>query len=558
MTALKLSPRWAAALAAALIILAAGCEPPTATPSTPAAKPTTAKPTLPTSPPSDACSKVLGVTCSQFDEAYVKSSTPAKRTKFGFSVALSGDTLAVGVPLEGDSTAKSGVVYIFIRKDNVWSRQARIEASNAESNDWFGRSLALSGNTLAVGAPDEDSNARNINPSGTVGSGTQADNSQEDSGAVYVFTRSGSTWNQKAYIKASNSDGLNNPGDFSGDSFGFSIALSGSTLAVGAPGEDSNAVGINPLGTSGSGTRADNSKKDSGAVYVFTRSGSDSSSWSQQAYIKASNTDRDDRFGTAVALSGNTLAVGAVNENNSTGRYGDPSDNRLPDSGAVYVFTRSGITWSQERYLKASNPGEDDKFGGTLALSGDTLAVGAENEDSSSTGIDGSQGDDGAKVNNSGAVYVFNRSGTVWNQTAYIKASDTLGYEFRPGRYSGMRFGSSIALSGDTLAIGAENESSKARGINGDENDKSMLASGAVYLFTRLGSTWNQKAYIKASNTDPRDQFGNALALSGNTLAVGAPNEQSNAVGVNGKQADNSIQPTGRGAGAVYVRRIAP
>ena len=451
-------------------------------------------------------------------------------------------------------------MYIFIRKDNVWSRQARIEASNAESNDWFGNSLALSGNTLAVGAPDEDSNARNINPPGTSGSGTQADNSKKDSGAVYVFTRSGSTWNQKAYIKASNSDGTNGPSDFSGDSFGFSIALSGSTLAVGAPGEDSNAVGINPLGTSGSGTRGDNSKRDSGAVYVFTRSGSDNSSWRQQAYIKASKTDRDDRFGTAVALSGNTLAVGAVNEDNSTGRYGDPSDNRLPDSGAVYVFTRSGITWSQERYLKASNPGENDKFGKTLALSGDTLAVGAENEDSSSTGIGGHQGDDAAGTRkDSGAVYVFNRSGTVWNQRAYIKASDTLGVSNSSGRYFGMLFGSSIALSGDTLVIGAKNESSNARGINGNYKDKSMLGSGAVYLFTRSGSTWNQKAYIKASNTDEFDQFGHAIALSGNTLAVGAPNERSNAKGVNPPvtgQADNSIKPFG--AGAVYVRRIAP
>ena len=544
MTALKLSPRWAAALAAALTILAAGCEPPTATPSTPAAKPTT-----PPTPPADACFKALGVTCSQFDEAYIKSSKPANNSNFGFSVALSGDTLAVGVLRETGSTADSGVVYIFTRKGNVWSRQDRIEASNGDSGDWFGRSLALSGDTLAVGAILEDSNAVGINPTGTTGSGTQADNTASSSGAVYVFKRSGTAWSQQAYIKASNTD--------AGDRFGIAVALSGDTLAVGAWGEDSNATGINPTGTTGSGTQADNTASNSGAVYVFKRSGT---AWVQQAYIKASNTGPGDRFGTAVALSGNTLAVGAVNEDSSRHSYGDQADNSMPDSGAVYVFTRSGSTWNQQQYLKASNRGQDDKFGKTLALSGDTLAVGAEKEDSSSTGINGNQGDDAAIMRkDSGAVYVFNRSGKNWNQRAYIKASDTLGIADSSGRYYGMQFGSSIALSGDTLAIGAKNESSKARGINGDENDKSMPLSGAVYLFTRSGSTWNQKAYIKASNTDQFDQFGHALALSGNTLAVGAPKERSNAEGVNPPvtgQADNSIQT--QGAGAVYVRRIAP
>ncbi len=136
------------------------------------------------------------------------------------------------------------------------------------------------------------------------------------------------------------------------DLFGSSVALSadGSTLAVGAPDEASAATGIG-------GNQADNSAPGAGAVYVFTRSGT---AWSQQAYVKASNTDADDRFGDSVALSadGSTLAVGAVVEASAaTGIGGNQADNSAQDAGAVYVFTRSGTTWSQQAYVKASNTG---------------------------------------------------------------------------------------------------------------------------------------------------------------------------------------------------------
>ncbi len=277
------------------------------------------------------------------------------------------------------------------------AQQAYIKASNTDENDQFGYSVALSadGNTLAVSAWQEDSNATGVNPVNG-----QTDNSAGDTGAVYVFSRSGSSWSQQAYIKASNTD--------ADDWFGWSVALSadGNTLAVGAIFEDSNATSVNPVGG-----QTDNSANNAGAVYVFTRSGS---SWSQQAYIKASNTDEGDQFGYSVALSadGNTLAVGAWQEDsNATGvnPVGGQADNRAFDAGAVYVFTRSGSSWSQQVYIKASNTDKYDYFSRSVALSadGNTLAVGAIGEASNATDVNpvGGQADNSA--GNAGAVYVF-------------------------------------------------------------------------------------------------------------------------------------------------------
>ena len=314
-------------------------------------------------------------------------------------------------------------------------------------SDDFGDSVSLSGDTLAVGAPDESSSATGVN-------GSQSDNSAINSGAVYIFTRSGRTWSQQAYLKASNTG--------RSDLFGDSVSLSGDTLAVGARFEDSSATGVN-------GSQSDNSASDSGAVYVFTRSGT---TWSQQAYLKASNTDADDSFGRSVSLSGDTLAVGVYGEDSSaTGVNGSQSDNSLSNSGAVYIFTRSGRTWSRQAYLKASNTEAGDLFGDSVSLSGDTLAVGVYGEDSSATGVNGIQSDNSA--NGSGAVYIFTRSGRTWSQQAYLKASNTGAYD---------EFGSSVSLSGDTLAVGADGEDSSATGVNGSQGDNRAGRSGAVYV----------------------------------------------------------------------------
>ena len=414
------------------------------------------------------------------------------------------------------------------------------KASNTEADDRFGRSLSLSadGNTLAVGAPQEDSNASGIG-------NNQMSNSAFNSGAVYIFTRSGGTWVQQAYVKASNAKA--DPFG-TGDSFGSALSLStdGNTLAVGASGENSNATGIGNIQTN-------DSARDSGAVYVFTRNGD---SWTQQAYVKASNTEVRDFFGTALSLSadGNTLAVAAVGEDsNATGINNGQTDNSVRDSGAVYVFTRSGGIWTQQAYVKASNTGFNDNFGSTMSLSadGNTLAVGATAESSNATGINNSQFIDSAT--NSGAVYVFTRSGGTWSQQAYVKSSNSEGGT-GPGGNSGDRFGSAVSLSadGNTLAVGAAEEDSNATGIGNDQANNFSFASGAVYVFTRSGGSWTQQAYVKASNNGGGDGFGIALNLSadGNTLAVGATLEDSNATGIIGSsQTGNSA----RDSGAVYV-----
>ena len=388
------------------------------------------------------------------------------------------------------------------------------KASNTGAGDGFGVAVSLSGDTLAVGAPGEASAATGVN-------GNQADNAASSAGAVYVFVRTGTTWTQQAYLKASNTG--------AGDDFGSSVSLSGDTLAVGAKFEASAATGIN-------GNQADNAATLAGAVYVFVRTGT---TWTQQAYLKASNTEAGDEFGSSVSLSGDTLAVGAPGEASAaTGVNGNQADNLASSSGAVYVFVRTGTTWTQQAYLKASNTGADDGFGSSVSLSGDTLAVAAPGEASAATGVNGNQADNAAFQ--AGAVYVFTRTGTTWTQQAYLKASNTGASDL---------FGRSISLSGDTLVVGAPGEASAATGINGNQADNSASSAGAIYVFARTGTAWTQQAYLKASNTGAGDGFGFAASLSGDTLAVGARFEAGGATGANGNQADNSAS----GAGAVYV-----
>ena len=455
-------------------------------------------------------------------QAYLKASNTDDGDFFGWSVAISGDTLVVGARNENsnasgvngdqsnDSTTNAGAVYVFTRSGTEWRQQAYLKASNTDSNDLFGLSLAISGDTLVVGTRSEDSNATGVN-------GDQSDNSAVQAGAAYVFTRSGAVWSQQAYLKASNTD--------TNDRFGFSVTISGDTLVVGADGEDSNATGIN-------GDQSNNSAGDAGAAYVFTRNGT---KWSQQAYLKASNSDGNDLFGHAVAISGDTLVVGANGEHSSaTGVNGDENDNSAEGAGAAYVFTRSGKQWSQQAYLKASNNDILDQFGFSVTISGDTVVVSADLEDSNATGINGDQSDN--SLVGAGAAYVFTRSGTQWSQQAYLKASNT---------GAGDDFGGAMAISGDTLLVGAYPEDSNATGTNGDQGDNSSTNSGAAYVFRRSGTTWRQQAYLKASNTDAIDGFGHAVAINDDTLVVGVIFEDSNATGIDGDQNNNSAENSG-------------
>jgi hypothetical protein len=317
--------------------------------------------------------------------------------------------------------------------------------------------MALSGdgNTLAVGALSEDGGSSGIN-------GNQSDNSAQSAGAVYVFTRVGAAWTQHAYVKSANID--------AGDMFGYAVSLDadGDILAVGAFDEDGSARGVNG--------RVDNTNNGSGAAYIFTRTGR---AWSQQAYIKPSNGEPQDAFGVHVALDddGDTLLVGSLDEDCSAAGVnpqGCGSDWKEDVSiGAAYVFVRSGATWTEQAFIKASNTGFNDWFGSRVALSGDgnTAAVGASLEDGNATGINGRQDNDSA--GEAGAVYLFSRTGTTWGQQAYIKGSNTRAFD---------EFGSSIALdrTGRMLAVAALGEDGASERT---PSDTSLSDSGAVYIF---------------------------------------------------------------------------
>ncbi len=425
---------------------------------------------------------------------------------------------------------------------------AYLKASNADATDHFacggvldghaGYGLAVSGdgNTMAVAAPHESSNAKGIN-------GNQKDNSLYGAGAVYVYVRNpAGKWTQQAYVKPSN--------PHMGAEFGHAVVLSadGNTLAVSAFWEASSAKGIN-------GNEHDESIPQAGAVYVFTREGV---RWTQQAYVKASNTGEagtadtfgdGDQFGVSLTISddGNTMAVTSLTEDSgATGINGNQNDNSVNSAGAVYVFTRTGTSWAQQAYVKPHNPGGGDMFGYSVSLSanGDTLAAGSYDEDGSSRGIDG---DDDNQRNGAGAVYVFTRNNGVWAQQSYIHPHNV---------EAGDSFGVNVALSddGNTLLAGSLDEDCLSTGVNppGCDNDRLLdVSTGAAYVFVRSGGVWSQQAFFKASNTGNNDWFGSRLALSGdgNTAVMGASLEDGNAKGINGPQDNNSANE----AGAAYL-----
>jgi hypothetical protein len=460
-------------------------------------------------------------------QAYLKASNTEPNDEFGSAIAISGDTLVVGANGEAsnargidgnqsnNSAPLAGAAYVIVRDGTNWIQQAYLKAPNADAGDQFGSfSVAISGDTIVVGAWREDSNAKGVN-------GNQDNNSAVDSGAAYVFVRNGTNWTQQAYLKASNTE--------ADDWFGISVSVSGDTIVVGAPGESSNASGVN-------GNQSNNSAPYAGAAYVFVRTGTN---WSQQAYLKASNTGEFDEIGFSVAVSGDTIVAGAFGEaSNATGVNGNQGDNSFENAGAAYIFVRNGTNWTQQAYLKASNTGRTEGFGGSTAVSGDTVVVGAPYENSNATGVNGFGNDNGAP--SAGAAYVFVRDGTNWTQQAYLKASNTEATD---------QFGWSLAVSGDTVVAGADYESSNATGVNGNQTNNNALYSGAAYVFMRSGTNWSQQAYLKASNTESNETFGWSVAVSGNTVVVGAVNENSNATGVNGGQTNNNAQS----AGAAYV-----
>jgi hypothetical protein len=471
---------------------------------------------------------VTGGVTAWSQQAYLKASQVSAGDAFGNSVAVSGDTVVVGATGEdsgitgvdstpNESATDAGAAYVFVRSGTTWSQQAYLKASNAPvgvgSNDNFGYAVAVSGDTAVVGARGEDSSTTGVN--------STSDENADLAGAVYVFVRSGTTWTQQAYLKAHQVT--------ASDQFGYSVAVSGDTVVVGAYQEDSSTTGVN-------GT-PNESASDAGAAYVFVRSGT---TWSQQAYLKADQVTAGDLFGGSVAVSGDTVVVGASSEDSSTTGVNSTANELASNAGAAYVFVRSGTTWTQQAYLKSSNTGANDSFGTSVAVSGDTVVVGAISEDSGTTGVNSTPDE---SASGAGAAYVFARSGTAWSQQAYLKAHQVTTYD---------QFGHAVAVSGDTVVVGAYGEDSSTTGVtvNGTPNESADLA-GAAYVFVRSGTTWTQQAYLKASQVTAFDLFGTSVAVSGDTVVVGANYEDSSTTGVNSTPNDSAANP---GAAYVFVR----
>ncbi len=327
--------------------------------------------------------------------------------------AILDDNDASGIESLSTEILDSGVIYVFGRIGNDWVEQAYIKEVKPKAFNAFGNKVTLSGNgdTLAF-------IAQGCNDYSNIG-GVPVNPTVLDSQSAYVYVRDiNNTWSLQSCIKASNDSGTDLFGgigsggvEIDSNAVNFLLSDDGRTLIVSAAGEDSSATGIQQ------GVIIDNNLAvDSGAVYVFV---SDGTTWSQQAYIKASNTDAGDGFGERIALSsnGNVLVVAALGED--SGSRSNQADNTSLDAGAVYVFERTGNNWVQQDYIKPDNIDAIGSFGGTLSLNvaADLLAIGDLNENSDSPGVNG---DATNKNHDSGAVYVFERNNK-WNQKLRIK-----------------------------------------------------------------------------------------------------------------------------------------
>jgi hypothetical protein len=296
---------------------------------------------------------------------------------FGWSVAFDGDTALIGAPADdgNGSWSWSGSAYVFIRAGGDWHAQARLIPVYGDAGDYFGDAVAVDGDTALIGALRHDHNG-------------------SDSGSVWVFTRAGGVWGQRAKIVPA--DGA------AWKRFGSSVALDGRTAIIGAYGDNDNGG-------------------YSGAAYVFTGSGG---VWTERAKLLAADGAGYDQFGIDVALEGDTAVIGA---------WGD--DDNGAASGSVYVFTGTGAAWTQRAKLLASDGDGGDNFGGSVALDGDTALIGAHEDDDN--GWD------------SGSAYVFTRTAGVWTEQAKLLPSDGAAEDL---------FGVSVALDGDTALIGAHED----------------------------------------------------------------------------------------------------
>ena len=362
----------------------------------------------------------------------------------GFSIAASGTTIAVGAPQAFGQLSRTGAVYVFDEPAAGWPGQAtetaKLTVSTGQPNDYLGWSVAISGNTIVAGAPFADPG------------------SNSSQGAAYVFSRGPSGWTPVATLVAG--DGQAN------DAFGSSVAIAGNTIAVGAP-----SIPVRPL--------FDHSGP--GAAYVFVNGGS---GWTQAAKLSPSDPQTDGALGSSVAISSDGATVAA-------GEPDDPLNGSSTSGGAAYVFVKPGSVWSNENQtakLTASDSSIDAALGNAIAISGDgnTIVAGAELAPTGAT--------------DPGAVYVFVKPSTVWinrTESAKLVASDGC-----------CVVGGSVAISGATII---------ASGLDTAER-------GAAYTFREPAAGWasmTQTGKLTPSDSLPHDGFGQSVSIAGATIAVG-------------------------------------
>ncbi|MAQ18192.1 MAG: hypothetical protein CMN30_25775 [Sandaracinus sp.] len=365
-----------------------------------------------------------------------------------------------------------------------------------QGNDRYGRGLDIDGATLAVGAIFDDTASADPTTADVL----------TDSGGVFVYHRDGSGWSLSTFIKASDAQ--------EGDSFGAALAVDGNTLVVGAPGRNDGA----------------------GAVYVFRRS---AGVWSEIQILTHPSPDDQDRCGNALAMDGDVLVVGCVNDDSgATGVDGADGDDSVENSGAVLVFRlNAGGSFVRDAYLKPHNTGAGDAFGFSVDVQGDNVVVGAIREDTDGNNVLGTEDDDA--LLNSGAAYVF-RHGAAWSQIAFLKASNA---------DAGDEFGTDVAVSDQFIAVGAAFERSAAQGIGGAQGSNTLEKAGAVYAYPLMsGLAIGPPIYIKAFNNGLNDEFGRDVAMEGNRLLVGSYREASISEGIGGLPNNND----GLSIGAVY------
>lgn len=420
--------------------------------------------------------------CQSFSEVF--KAAPNDRAiddEFGQAVDMDGDYAIVGADQEDEDEAgnnymlESGSAYIYERDGfGNWSEAQKIVASDRAALDYFGNSVSISGNYAIVGAHYEDEDVL-------------GGNTLSHAGSAYIYERDGTgTWNEVQKLVASDRDAE--------DWFGYSVAINGDYAIVGAHREAEDEAGLNTISYAGS-------------AYIFERDGT--GTWNEVQKIVASDRATQDYFGQKVAISGDYAVINAWFEDED-----ELGANTLDKAGSCYIFERDGTgTWNEVQKIVASDRNADDMFGFNVDIDGTYLIASAHQEDEDVAGTN--------TLNNAGSAYIFERDGAgVWVEVQKIVASDRGGSD---------RFGSSVTVHGNFIAVGAVQED---QDVNGGGT---LFNSGSAYVFMRDGTgTWSELQKIVSSDRANSDLFGHSIAMGNDaTIIVGTRVEDEDELGLN-------------------------